>query len=400
MNIRSLTGFLAFTDLPADASLRALGDLVRAARETFSAAGFPMQTARVATQSLTEIKPRDLTAFARALQAACQANAIDYAALGAVQADAPDAALNLIDALPAALRATENIFASAQIASRAHGINLRAVQAAARVIHTLANTTPDGFGNFRFAALANCAPHAPFFPVAFQRGDAPAFALAAETAPLAVDAFTRAQNLDDARSNFIGALQDAAEKMTRVADKLAARFSFQFLGIDFSTAPFPQDSHSIGNAMEQLTGAQFGEHGTLFAAAFITDCIARANFKRAGLNGLMLPVLEDSTLAARSSQITIYQLLLYSTVCGTGLDTVPLPGETSADQIAAVLLDLATLAIKHDKPLTARLIPIPGLRAGDATKFDFEYFANARVLPLQSKSRLKIFDSENHVDFK
>ena len=399
MNIRSVTGFLSLTDpIPAD-SLRALGDLVRAARADFSTAGFPVQTARMATQPFPEIAPNDLTQFARALEAASKAHGIDYAALGAARADHRLAPLDVIEDIPAALRATENVFASVQIASHESGINLGAILATARVIRALADTTPDGFGNFKFAALANCQPHAPFFPVAYHHGNAPAFALAVEGAPLAVDAFTRANNLGEARANLIGAIEHAAQALTRVASDLASRFGFHFAGIDFSTAPFPDVAQSIGTAMEKLTGANFGSRGTLFSAGFITDCINRANFPRVGFSGVMLPVLEDATLAARSASFTLDSLLLYSTVCGTGLDTIPLPGDTTVDALSAILLDLATLAVKSNKPLTARLIPIPGLKAGDMTRFDFAYFANARVLD-GGAGALKIFETDTQVEFK
>ncbi len=113
----------------------------------------------------------------------------------------------------------------------------------------------------------------------------------------------------------------------------------------------------------------------------------------------MLPVLEDATLAARSMQYTLDSLLLYATVCGTGLDTIPLPGDTPTDALAAILLDLATLAVKLDKPLTGRLMPIPGLRAGDMTQFDFEYFANARVLETRSSRPLRVLE-DRQVEFK
>jgi uncharacterized protein (UPF0210 family) len=101
----------------------------------------------------------------------------------------------------------------------------------------------------------------------------------------------------------------------------------------------------------------------------------------------MLPVLEDAVLAERAAEgsLTVKDLLLYSAVCGTGLDTVPLPGDTSANQIAAVLLDLAALAVRLDKPLTARLMPIPGKKAGDPTNFNFDYFANSRVMGLEAR---------------
>jgi uncharacterized protein len=98
-------------------------------------------------------------------------------------------------------------------------------------------------------------------------------------------------------------------------------------------------------------------------------------------------VLEDSVLAARAAEgtLTIKDLLLYSAVCGTGLDTVPLPGDVTSDQIAALLLDLSALALRLDKPLTARLMPIPGKRAGDPTGFDFAFFANSKVMALEAE---------------
>ena len=99
----------------------------------------------------------------------------------------------------------------------------------------------------------------------------------------------------------------------------------------------------------------------------------------------MLPVMEDSGLAAAAvaGRLAVNDLLLYSAVCGTGLDTVPLPGDVGADEVAALLLDVATLAVALGKPLTARLLPIPGKVAGDETGFDFPYFANTRVLAVR-----------------
>ena len=90
-------------------------------------------------------------------------------------------------------------------------------------------------------------------------------------------------------------------------------------------------------------------------------------------------------LSARSLEgaYSLDHLLLYSAVCGTGLDTVPLPGDTSHDELAAILADVGTLAARLNKPLTARLMPIPGKRAGERTEFDFEYFANAGILDVR-----------------
>jgi uncharacterized protein len=98
-------------------------------------------------------------------------------------------------------------------------------------------------------------------------------------------------------------------------------------------------------------------------------------------------VLEDATLAKRAADgsLTVKDLLMFSAVCGTGLDTIPLPGDTTESQIASVLLDLAGLARRLDKPLTARLMPIPNKKAGDATGFSFAFFANSKVMRLESE---------------
>jgi uncharacterized protein len=125
---------------------------------------------------------------------------------------------------------------------------------------------------------------------------------------------------------------------------------------------------------------KIGLHGSLAAAAILTDAIERADFPKTGFNGFFQPVLEDSVLAARAAEgtLTVKDALLYSAVCGTGLDTIPLPGDTTSEQLVPLLLDLSALALRLDKPLTARLMPVPGKKAGDDTNFDFPFFAQSK----------------------
>jgi hypothetical protein len=96
----------------------------------------------------------------------------------------------------------------------------------------------------------------------------------------------------------------------------------------------------------------------------------------------MLTVLEDVVLSLRAGdgRITIGELLSYSAVCGIGLDTVPLPGDIRQDTLAGILMDVAALAVRLNKPLTARLMPLPGLAAGDPVHFEFDYFADSKVM--------------------
>jgi hypothetical protein len=152
----------------------------------------------------------------------------------------------------------------------------------------------------------------------------------------------------------------------------------------------------MGGAVEGMGVPKIGLHGSLAAAAILTEAVDRANFPHTGFSGFFQPVLEDSVLAKRAAEgiLTVKDLLLYSAVCGTGLDTVPLPGDVTADQVTALLLDLSALALRLDKPLTARLMPVPGKNAGDPTGFDFAFFANSKVMALEAQKLEKAFSGD------
>jgi hypothetical protein len=60
--------------------------------------------------------------------------------------------------------------------------------------------------------------------------------------------------------------------------------------------------------------------------------------------------------------------------------------------LAGILLDVAALALRLDKPLTARLMPVPGARAGDLTTFDFAYFTNGQVLGIKGRGSQGLFE--------
>ena len=403
MRIRSVT-IGANVSYPVEAGpFRAFGQFATQARALFEGAGLEVQTVRLATQPFPEVLrnegPSGALPFARELESLCQAYGIDYCSIGTVVVTRPEDNLAYINVIPAVIQQTGMAFASALVASPAAGINLSAVASAAKAIAAIAHSTPDGFGNLRFAVLANCGPGSPFFPAAFHQGPGPAFSIATEAADLAVDAFAPATTLEEAGQNLRTAVEEAAQVIEGVCHTLEAEFGFRFGGIDFSPAPYPEVARSIGHAIEKLGVDVFGGNGTLFAVAFIKRVLREARFPRCGFSGLLLPVLEDRTLAQRSGEglYTLDSLLLYSTVCGTGLDTIPLPGDVSVEELAAILLDVATLALIADKPLTARLMPIPGKRAGDVTDFDFPYFANARILDTRGRGAARILQNNRFV---
>ena len=253
---------------------------------------------------------------------------------------------------------------------------------AARLVRRVSTLHADGFGNLFLGALAGCGPGHPFLPASYHGGGPARFAIAVESADVALDAIRGATSLDEARARLVAGIEDGAAAIVPVAERLAAEFGVAFGGLDFSLAPLPDRGQEPGAALEALGVPAVGAPGGLFAAAFITEAIDRARFPRTGFSGLMLPVLEDATLARRAAEgaLALNDLLLYSAVCGVGLDTIPLPGDTSEATLAGILLDTAALSARLRKPLVARLMPLPGLRAGDATSFYFEYFAPSRVM--------------------
>jgi hypothetical protein len=387
MKIRSITYFCN-PGYPLDEKkLRAAGQFASEAKKAFKEAGFEVQTTRLATVPFPRLlgaeKIGETPRLAEKLSAVVKEAGIAYAALGPALPDVPAS----YEVIPEAIAVSKQVFFSGILANHHIGISLPAVHACARVIVRTASIEPNGFANLQFASLANVPPGVPFFPAAYQEGDKPSFSIAVEAADLAVSAFEGAASVEEGRAKLISAIEIYARQIVTAANLLKYRFSLRFEGIDFSLAPFPREAQSIGAAFERLGVARTGLHGSLTAAAILTEAVERADFPHAGFSGLMLPVLEDKVLAWRAAEgtLSVKDLLLYSAVCGTGLDTVPLPGDASPEQISALLLDLAALALRLDKPLTARLMPVPGKKAGDPTGFNFEFFANSRVMALRAE---------------
>jgi uncharacterized protein (UPF0210 family) len=339
---------------------------------------------------------KDRVALARQLEAECFVHNIDYAAIGpALPEDLPS-----FDVIPDMLAATQNIFSSGLFADQAFGLSLPAARACAKVIHSTATIEANGFGNLRFAALVNVPAGVPFFPAAYHRGGPPALALATEAADLPVSAVEEGSNLREIRQQLIEAIETQANVLAHTSERVVQEHNTRFLGVDFSFAPFPETARSLGTALEQLGAPSVGLGGSAAAAAFLADCLDQASFPRVGFCGLFLPVFEDSVLAKRAAEgvLSLSDLLLYATLCGTGLDTIPLPGDSSIDALSGLLLDLGAVGLRHAKPLTARLMPIPGKRAGEEIRFDFPYFAPSRIMPLPDQGPVGFFTGPESLD--
>lgn len=385
--IRAVTAFIALDRARYQSQVAdALGALKKI-KAFYERAGFTVETLRITTQPFPDYT-RDLSDeqaldFLRSYDQLAVRDGFD-AAIGPAMGLGPARPDDLRQTLRLAqvISSTKVLEGSVVIAS-AGGIRWDALEPAAGVIHDLAENSPSGLGNFRFAALAMVPANTPFYPASFELNGNHSFAVGLESANVVSEALASTRDPQKAQAAVAGSLGRWARQIEELSESAAAQTGWQYSGIDLSPAPLKEIS--IGGAIERFTGQPLGAAGTLSAVALITRALRAIPVRHAGYSGLMLPVLEDSVIAERWSEgrLSPSSLLLYSSVCGTGLDVIPMAGDTSQRQIAAMLGDVASLAYKWQKPLSARLLPVKGEKAGERTKFQDPILVNATIQPIE-----------------
>ena len=367
--VRAIT---AFVDIDAKNYAAQFDNTMRflnGARDAYRRAGFEVETVRIVTQPFPKytagMKREDAVAFIHKLNDLAATSGFTLNIGTSMLNDNDDTAPNalLVEAL-----ATGKTNASLVIAGD-DGIHWRALREAAKAIKDLSQRSQGGEGNFNFAATAMVKPYGPFYPGAYYLGGERAFAVGLEGASVVTEVFAQYHDPVEAEKRLSESLAKYMRETEAVATGVASGSGWTYEGID--PTPAPLGEVSIGRAMESFIGGPFGSSGTMTAARIITAAVQSVPVKRTGYSGLMVPVLEDGVLARRWAEgaYTIDSLLAYSAVCAGGLDTVPLPGDISEEQIARILGDVASLAYKWKKPLAARLLPVPGKKAGDRTAF-------------------------------
>jgi uncharacterized protein (UPF0210 family) len=226
-------------------------------------------------------------------------------------------------------------------------------------------------------------PYGPFFPGAYHTGAGKQFSIGFQGANVVQEVFARTHgDFNASVAELTKQLTVHAKVAESIGNRVAASTGWSFMGVD--PTPAPLGDVSIGAAIETYTGSKFGSSGTMTAALIITTAVKAVPVKQIGYSGLMVPVMEDKRLAQRwaESAYTTDSLLAYSAVCGTGLDTIPLSGDISEAQMVRIFGDVASLARKWNKPLSARLQPVQGKKAGDQTEFSDPFLFNTTLHPL------------------
>lgn len=379
MKIRTITAGYNLSSPFQDSEEKMLTEIAKETEQIkayFEKNGYLVQTIRLSTQPWESYASTnsELQTVCSFLQTLCK-RTIDYFNIG------PISSVDHIPCLFSMLKGYPNGFCTVNLCNK-DTINHNLVLESAKLVKKISRVGTKGFTNLRFAALCNVPALTPFYPASYHEGP-PSFGIGCENSDIISKVFSNATSYEDAWILLHETLTKEYQRVERIAREACSDSILSFHGIDGSISPSVKPEESLIHGIEQLLFVEyFGGPGSLAAARLITSVLQQLPVTTCGYNGLMLPVMEDSGLADRNKEgkISLPKLLLYSSVCGTGLDTIPLPGDISVETLQGILLDVASLSIALQKPLSARLMPIPMKNAGDLTEFFFEYFKNTLVM--------------------
>ncbi len=367
------------------------------------AAGYEVQTFRVATNPFGEYLTSPPSSPSLALQGEVlklqlsELNSIlenlniDFFAIG------PAKTIEEIDLCPTIVSMSHRFSCSAAMNSGNDVLNAKKAAECMKIISQLGATVQgdhvkDGLGNFRFCVTACCKPYTPFFPAAMgpplskssSSIQVVPFSIGLENGKLAKVLLERSVTADkistffrDEMANYLKPIQTICESIC-----VEGESSSEFMGMDTSLNPSLDANGSVVEAIENIhTVQKFGGPGSISAAAEITQSLKTLpGIKTVGYCGLMLPVCEDRRLAllASARDIDTTRLLAISSVCGVGLDTVPVP-DCDVENLTSLILDVASLSFRYGKSLSCRLLICPGSKEGDMTNFNSPYMCECKI---------------------
>jgi uncharacterized protein len=378
--VRTITAFVRLDRALYRDQIRETLKFLRGAKAAYEKAGFEVQTIRITTQPFPEytrgMQDDQVLAFCREYDALAVKEGFIASIGPAMMSDSDDPhEAELLGKIIANSKALQgSVFIGGE-----DGIHWKSIRAAASVIKYLEANTAHSQGNFGFTTTSLVPPGTPFYPASYFTGEGKQFAIGLESANAVSEALASTKLPSEADARLKHDLGAYAAQVEKTAQEISSASGWVYGGIDLSPAPMKEVS--IGRAFENYLGAPLGSSGTLSTAALITSALKAIPVKQAGYSGLMLPVLEDTVIAQRWSEgrLSIDAMLAYSAVCGTGLDTIPLPGDVTQEQLERILGDVASLSVKWHKPLSARLQPVAGKKPGEMTEFDDPYLVNAKI---------------------
>ena len=379
LDIRTITmgiSLLSCADRDAKAACEKIYDkitryaegLVKTGEDIEREFGIPIVNKRISVTPIALVaaasETEDYVPFAVALDRAAKAVGVNFIGgfSALVQKGMTDADRRLIAAIPEALAVTDLVCSSVNVGSTKAGINMDAVALMGRTVKAAAERTADcgGFGCAKLVVFCNAVEDNPFMAGAFhgvgeQSVKGQPFDVVAETVKKTAFRITRMGQL--------------------VAQEASRRLNTPFGIVDLSLAPTPAVGDSVARILEEMGLEVCGTHGTTAALALLNDAVKKggvmASSSVGGLSGAFIPVSEDEGMiaAASSGALTLDKLEAMTCVCSVGLDMIAVPGDTSAETIAAIIADEAAIGMVNTKTTAVRIIPAPGCKVGDTVEF-------------------------------
>ncbi len=367
--------------------VRVAEKLVPTARTLERRYGIPIVNKRVSVTPVaflaSAFNQETAVPIAKALDRAAEELGIDYIAgfSSLVQKGFSRGDQILINSIPEALTVTDRVCSSVNIGSSQAGINMDAVYKMAEVVKECAQNTADknGLACAKLVVFCNAVEDNPFIAGSFLgAGESEAILNVGVSGPGVVRAA-----LANSQGLSIGELAELIKKIsfkiTRTGE-LVGREASKMTGIpfgiiDLSLAPTPADGDSISDILELMGLERTGCHGTTACLAMLNDAVKKGGMMAAsyagGLSGAFIPLTEDMGMcrAVNDGALNIQKLEAMTSVCSVGLDMVAIPGDTSVDVIAGIIADEAAIGMVNHKTTACRLIPVPGMKAGDEVDF-------------------------------
>ncbi len=349
--------------------------------------GIPIINKRISVTPIALVaescESADYAKFARAMDKAAQTVGVNFIGgfSSLVHKGYTTGDRRLISSIPEALSTTKLVCSSVNVASTKAGINMDAVAHMGRVIKECASLTADSgaLACAKLVVFSNAVEDNPFMAGAFHGiGEPECVINVGVSGPGVVKCA-----LEKVKGEDFGVVAETikktAFKITRmgqlVAQEASRRLNVPFGIVDLSLAPTPAIGDSVAHILEEMGLEKCGTHGTTAALALLNDAVKKGGVMASsyvgGLSGAFIPVSEDAGMidAVLSGALSLEKLEAMTCVCSVGLDMIVVPGDTSAETIAAIIADESAIGVVNQKTTAVRIIPAPGKKIGDTVEF-------------------------------
>lgn len=302
--------------------------------------------------------------------------------------------------IPQILRKYPGAFCNVICAKDGH-VKEEIVQEIIRTIRNIADIKEDGSANFRFGASMNVQPDGPFFPFTYSSGDKLSFSIGLEMAEEINDilAQNQSEDLNELYQHIMQRLEPQIKEVEKQIEENANDIGINFAGIDFSLAPLPQKNSSVITILNGIGVSDINHTGVMFATAYLTRMlkIFAKNHKSVGFSGVMYSLLEDYEYARLNDiqEISIDRMISLSTMCGCGVDMVPVDFASSDVDLRGILYEVACISSRLSKPLGVRILLVKNSMCNRTNiRSDDDFIVNTSLVNINSFNKLMRFSGE------